>query len=88
MNDLTTDVVDAMSAVHALSGCDYKSSFSGIGKVKVLKIICKGKRYYHQQGMPLILQTKRSNFQVAEWKYALIAGKTPPDPNGNGWERK
>ena len=35
MNDLTTDVVDAMSAVHALSGCDYKSSFSGIGKAKV-----------------------------------------------------
>ena len=35
----------------------------------------------------LVLHIKRSNFQAAEWKDALIADKTPQDPNGNGWER-
>ena len=31
-NDLSIDVVDALPAVHALSGCDSTSSFSGMGK--------------------------------------------------------
>ena len=35
----------------------------------------------------LVLHIKRSNFQVAEWKDALICDKIPLDPNGNGWER-
>ena len=46
-NDLSIDVVDALPAVHALSGCDFTSSFSGIGKVKFFKTLCKDKRYYN-----------------------------------------
>ena len=34
-----------------------------------------------------VLHIKRSNFQVAEWKDALIFKKTARDPNGNSWER-
>ena len=44
-NDLSIDAVDALPAVHALSGCDSTSSFSGIGKVKFFKTVCKDERY-------------------------------------------
>ena len=30
---------------------------------------------------------KRSNFQVAEWKDALVSDKTPRDPKENSWEK-
>ena len=46
-NDLSIDIVDALPAVHALSGCDSTSSFSGIEKVKFFKTVCKGERYYN-----------------------------------------
>ena len=46
-NDLSIDAVDALPVVHALSGCDSTSSFSGIGKVKFFKTVCKDKRYYN-----------------------------------------
>ena len=46
-NDLSIDIVDALAAVHALSGCGSTSSFSGIGKVKFFKTVCKDKRYYN-----------------------------------------
>ena len=42
-NDLSIDIVDALAAVHALSGCGSTSSFSGIGKVKFFKTVCKDK---------------------------------------------
>ena len=35
----------------------------------------------------LVLHIKTSNFQLTEWKDALVSDKTPRDPNGNGWER-
>ena len=45
-NNLSIDVVDALPAVHALSGCDSTSSFNGIGKIKHFKTVCKDERYY------------------------------------------
>ena len=33
--------------MHALSGCDSTTSFSGIEKVKFFKTVCKGERYYN-----------------------------------------
>ena len=33
--------------MHALSGCDSTSSFSGIEKVKLFKTVCKDERYYN-----------------------------------------
>ena len=36
-NNFSIDVVDALPAVHVLSGCDSTSSFSGIGKVDFFK---------------------------------------------------
>ena len=44
---LCIDVVDALPPVHALSGCDSTSSFSGIGKARFLKTVCKDERYYN-----------------------------------------
>ena len=46
-SDLSTDAVDALPAVHALSGCDSTTSFSGIGKVKFFKSVCKDESYYN-----------------------------------------
>ena len=40
-NNLSIDVVDALPAVHALSGYDSTSSFSGIGKFEFLKAVSK-----------------------------------------------
>ena len=50
-NDLSIDVVDALPAVHALSGCDSTSSFSGIGKVKFFKTVCKAtwRKWHHKR---------------------------------------
>ena len=46
-NELSVDVINALPAVHALSGCDSTSSLSGIGKVKFFKTVCKDERYYN-----------------------------------------
>ena len=46
-SDLSTDAVDALPAVHALSGCDSTTSFSGTGKVKFFKSVCKDESYYN-----------------------------------------
>ena len=45
--DLSTDVVNALAAVHALSGCDSTFSFSGIGQEKFFKSVCKEENYYN-----------------------------------------
>ena len=46
-NDLSIDVADALPAVYALSGCDSTSCFSGIGKLKFFKTVCKNERHYN-----------------------------------------
>ena len=46
-NNFSIDVVDALPAVHVLSGCDSTSSFSGIGKVDFFKVVCKNGKYYN-----------------------------------------
>ena len=40
-NDLADDVLKALPAIHALSGCDSTSAFLGIGKVKMHNAVCK-----------------------------------------------
>ena len=51
-NNLSIDVVDALPTVHALSGCDSTSLFSGIEKVKFFKTVCKDERYYNAASIP------------------------------------
>lgn len=50
-NDLSLEVLDALPSIHALSGCDSTSAFSGIGKKKIYKTVTKEKTFLKAAGL-------------------------------------
>ena len=63
-NELSVDVINALPAVHALSGCDSTSSLSGIGKVKFFKPVCRDERYYNAAS--ILEESETINATVAD----------------------
>ena len=49
-NDLSPEVLDALPSIHALSGCDSTSAFSGVGKTKFYKVVTREETYLKAAG--------------------------------------